>query len=183
MSLLLTLLTSSISLVPVQVIIDQPQIKQSSRNSATLLCNITGYPRVQVKWFKLQRNTPSSSSFKSLSSSQTNQELDSTKLLKLYKEAIRINRHSSSNSEYAELNSNVLEGGLTEIQLANNVYRYIQINGTLDAKYTIENRMLEQFDDSQMQSMLTIQKLDVDDGLYMMILNNFLSLNKVTFKF
>ena len=155
-------INSFLSLVPVKVNIDQPLIKQSNRNSAILKCNITGYPRLVINWFKLQqRNNPS---FKTVSSS-SNQELNSDQLLKLYKEAIK-NRDRLQPSDYDnnEL-SNTLDGGPSELKLASNhVYRYVQINGTIDSKYSIENRMLEQFDDSQMQSMLKIHRLDADDN-------------------
>lgn len=149
--------------------IDQPQIKQSNRNSVVLKCNITGYPRIVVSWFKLQRNTPS---FKSASlTSSSNQEANPDQLLKLYQEAVKFNKHqhSQTSGDYdtSELSNVLGKGGPTEIQLAGTVYRYVQVNGTVDSKFTIENRMLEQFDDSQMQSMLTIHRLDADDaGLY-----------------
>lgn len=145
--------------------IDQPQIKESNRNSATLKCNITGYPRVLVSWFKLQRNNPSFKGALSNSNSETNPD----QLFKLYQEAIRFHKRQNVQAagDYDTELTNVLESGPNEIHLASTTYRYVQINGTVDSKFTIENRMLEQFDDSQMQSMLTIHRLDVDDaGLY-----------------
>lgn len=112
-----------------------------------------------VSWFKLQRNNPS---FKSSS----NQELNSEQLLKLYQDAIKLNKLNSQTSDYdGELSSGLeSSNGPTDLQLANNMFRYIQINGTIDSKFTIENRMLEQFDDSQMQSILTIHRLDAEDS-------------------